>query len=184
MKRALTTFAIVFAIAVAGSAYAQTPNIQIYFDENFTEAGANCPDTPPGTVIDTFFVVANNFNMWMSAIEFMIVYPSQISWLGDILDTPTKIGNSVTGISIAWTLPLNAFDNPVVLKVTFAWMCQGCVGSENAPIDVVANPNQGFLRAVRWPDNVPFDAIGMRSLICPTVPVEDTSWGQIKAMYN
>jgi hypothetical protein len=189
MKKALMTFAIVFSIALAGSAYAQTPNIQIYFDANMTMAAENCPDAPLGSVIDTLYVVGNNFDMWLSAVEFQIIYPPQLTYLSDQYDTPTFIGRSDQGLTLAWPLPKNAFGPVVLMTATVAWFCNVCydgasIDNRNAPLDVVPNPNQGHLRAVRWPDNALFDLVGMRSLICATTPVEETSWGQIKAMYN
>ena len=186
MRKSLLVFAIVFAVAIAGSASAQTPNIVIYFDENLTLSQADCPPlgTPHFTEFATLRVVANNFGMWLAAVEFKIVYPSQLSWLGDTYTSDTVIGNSATGVSLAWQTPLNAYDSVVMMKASVAWVCDGCVGNENAPIDVVANPNMGLLRALSWPDNVSFDVVGMRSLICATVPVEETTWGQVKALYN
>jgi hypothetical protein len=185
MRKYLLVFATVLAIAIAGSAFAQQPNIQVYFGDMST-GSADCPPigTPAGTELAELWVVANNFNTWLSAVEFMIVYPPQLMFVGDVNNTPTVIGTSATGISLAWTMPLNAFVPVTLMKVNTLWMCAGCLDNENAPIDVVANPNQGLLRGVRWPDNEPFDITGMRSLICATVPVEDTTWGQIKSLYN
>ncbi len=186
MKKALLVFAIVFTVAIAGSASAQQPNITIYFDEFLTEAQADCPPvgTPHFTEFATLRVVMNNFGGWLAAVEFKVNYPSQLSWLGDTYTSDTSIGNSAAGVSLAWQSPLNAFDSVVMMTATCAWVCDGCVGNENVAVDVVANPNQGLLRALRWPDNVSFDVVGMRSLICATVPVEETTWGQVKALYN
>ncbi len=187
MRKALLTFAIVCVIAIAGSAQAQQPNIICYFNEGLTDASADCPPvgTMHGTVIDTIYVVANNFNMWMAAVEFKINYPTQLMWLGDDATTDMVIGNTATGISLAWPIPLNAFESAVMVRGVVAWMCDGCAGpNQDVALDVVANPNLGHLRALRWPDNVEFTAVGMRSLICAQVPVQETTWGQIKALYN
>ena len=185
MKKSILIFATVFAIAIAGSALAQEPNIQVYFGDMST-GSMNCPPigTPPGTVITQLWVVANNFNTWLSAVEFKIEYPPQLSFIGDTYTTDTVIGNSAIGVSLAWTIPLNAFEAVTLMKASVMWMCAGCVGNEDAPVLVVPNPNMGLLRGVRWPDNVPFDITGMESRICATVPVEETTWGQVKALYN
>jgi hypothetical protein len=186
MKKVILVFAIVFTVAIAGSAFAQAPNITIYFDENLTEAQADCPPvgTPHFTEFATLRIVANNFGMWLAAVEFKVDYPSQLSWLGDNYTSDTVIGSSPVGVSLAWGIPLNAFDSVVMMTATCAWVCDGCVGNENVAVDVVPNPNMGLLRALRWPDNASFNVVGMRSLICATVPVEDTTWGQVKALYN
>ncbi len=188
MKKALLTIAIVFTIAITSSAYAQTPYFQVYFDENLQEAAANCPAGLIGSHIDTLYVVAHNFNMWISAAEFTIDYTPHLMWLGDFpVDTDLKIGDSQTGIAIAWNVPVNAFGAAVLMTATVVWMCNDCAGISGTPgsqIVISAYPGQTDPRAVRWPDNVPFDGIGMTSLICPLVPVQATSWGQIKALYN
>jgi hypothetical protein len=183
MRKTLLLIAIVFTIAITGSAYAQ-PNIMVYFDEDMTLGAANCPPGPPGTVIDTLYVVANNFNMWISAAEFMIVYPPQLTVLGDNFDTPLVMGTTSTGVTIGWQSPKNCFGATVLAEVVVQWMCNDCVGNLDAPIDVVPNPSLGFLRAVQWPDTFTVNAIGMRSLICATTPVEETTWGQIKSLYH
>ena len=72
----------------------------------------------------------------------------------------------------------------LVCEVLVTWMCDACVGNENA--ELVVNPyfNQTDVQATRWPDNVLFTAIGMTSLVCATVPTEETSWGKVKALYS
>jgi len=179
------TIAIVFTIAIAGSAFAQTPNLQIFFDEALTEAQVNCPDAPIGTVMDTAYVVANNFNMWMAAVEFQIDYPlTKVAWLADLFDSPLHTGNSPIGVTIGWNIPKNAFGGAVMLKILFFWNCRNCGGSENTPWDVIPNSETGYLRAVEFGSNLAVDAVGMRSVICATTPVYETSWGQIKALYQ
>jgi hypothetical protein len=185
MSKVLMTFAIVCTIAIAGSAFAQTPNIQIYFDEALTQAQAPCPDAPIGSVTDTMYVVANNFGMWMSAVEFMVEYPiAKVAWIADLYDTPLHTGSSPTGTTIGWSVPKNAFDGAVLLQVLFVWNCQQCGGSENTPWRIVPNPMTGYLRAVEFGTNQVVDAVGMLSVICATTPVENSTWGQIKALYR
>jgi hypothetical protein len=187
MKKALLTFAIVFTIAITGSALAQTPNISVYFDENLQEGSANCPPDPPMSVTDTLYVVGHYFNMWLASCEFAINFPSQIYYLSDIYDTDLHIGNAAMGVGLVWSPPKNAFDDVLLLRVSFAWNCNDCVGvpGDGYPIEVIPTPApQNQLRAVRWPDSFEINPVGMVSLVCPQVPVEDSSWGQIKALYN
>jgi hypothetical protein len=126
--------------------------------------------------------VASNFGMWMSAIEYGIIYPPQLLFIGD--DTGgLDIGNSASGIATSWPFPINAFSPVLVNKIKFFYLCQLCYETD-IPIVVVQHPITGFLRAVRWPDNVLFNGVGLTSLICPTVPAEETTWGNIKALYN
>lgn len=190
MKKALLTFAIVFTIATTGSVLAQTPNISVYFDENLQEGSAYCPSEPPLTVTDTLYVVGHYFNMWLASCEFAINFPSQIYYLGDIYDTDLHIGSAETGVGIVWSPPKNAFGDALLLRVKFLWNCDDCVGAgvppyeDGFPLEVIPTPAQGMLRAVRWPDSHVIDLVGMRSLVCPQVPVEDSTWGQIKSLYH
>jgi hypothetical protein len=123
--------------------------------------------------------------MWMIAVEYQVLYPFQIIWLSDNTGG-IDIGSSPVGIATSWPLPQNAFSPFAVNKVFFLYNCQLCYEGNNIPIDVVPSPTaiSGQIQAVRWPDNVVFAAVGMRSLICPTIPVEETTWGNIKALYE
>jgi hypothetical protein len=162
------------------------PSVSIYFDRNLTQSHANCPYAPAGTVLDSFFVVATNFNMWMNAIEYKIEYPVQMMWIGDAFEPgQLTIGNSPAGVGVTWPLPANAFDALVVQKVLIFWMCQDCgPGNQSVPTRVLPYPGQPTVRAVRWPDLVVVPAVGMTSLLCPLVPVEETTWGDIKSLFE
>ncbi len=190
MKKVLVIFSAMMLLTLGASwvhAGGPIPNVQVYFTSDWGTYGQaqipECPPNPPGTVLDSLYVVANNFGMWMSAIEYQVIYPPQIMWLSDYTGG-LDIGTSPTGIATAWPLPQNAFVPFAVNKVLFIYLCQLCYEGTNIPIDVVPHPDSGLLRAVRWPDNFIVHAIGMRSLICPTIPVEETTWGNIKALYN
>ena len=193
MKKVLV---VVFAVAFGLSAVAnaQVPNVSIYFDEGLQFTQANCPAAPIGTVAQTLYVVANNFGIWMNAIEFAIVYPPQLLWTGDVdksLEGELSIGSSpwtgsgTGGIGIAFSPPKDGFVQLVVLEVNVVWMCNDC-GPANldAPIIVVPFEASGLVRAVRFPDLATVIGVGMTSLICATTPVEETTWGQVKALYR
>lgn len=182
---------VVIAVAIgltAVHASAQIPNVSIYFDKTFTETGKNCPVAPPGTVMDSIWVVANNFNMWMNAIEYTIEYPSKVLWVGDAFPPDRlTIGSSPSGVGVSWPLPANAFGALVIQKARFFWMCDQCGPTDfdrNVPWTVLPYPLQSTVRAVRWPDLVIVPGVGMTSLICPTTPVHETTWGGIKALYE
>jgi hypothetical protein len=192
MRKVLVVFSALLILVLGTSivsAGAPVPNVQVYFSDPVwgspDKASLDqCPPDPPGTVLDSLYVVAQNFDMWMSAIEYQVIYPPQIMWLSDNTGTGINIGSSPTGIATAWPLPQNAFVSFAANKVFFVYMCQLCYEGNNVPIIVVPHPVSGFLRAVRWPDNAVINGIGMTSLICPTIPVEETTWGNIKALYE
>ena len=177
MKRSLIVFAIVL-LAGAAVASAQIPNVEFHF-KHAGEAVAECGGMD---VLDTAFVVVNNFSMWMSAIEYQVIYPPEMLLFLDNT-TGLNLGTSATGIATSWPFPINAYSSAIVNTVWFWWKCEGCP-SFNIPVQVAPHPYAGHLRAVRWPDNALINGIGITSLICPTIPTEETSWGKIKEIYK
>jgi hypothetical protein len=80
MKKALAgVLAVALAGVMAGSAIAQVPNVQVYFDPGFSETQASCPGGPPGTVLANLYVVMNNWNMNVTGVDFSISYPPSLS---------------------------------------------------------------------------------------------------------
>lgn len=187
MKKVLAVFTAVALLSVAVSAFAQapTPNVTVYFDDQYNNTQANCPSDPLGTVFGNLYVVANNFNQFINAIEYKIIYPPELAFLGDNPTSPLVIGNSPAGISIAWALPQNGFGPVLCQTPAILWLCQNCA-STDIPVVVVPNPLNidGKVQGTSWPNNNKIDAVGMTSLICATVPAEDTTWGGIKALYG
>jgi hypothetical protein len=191
MKKILAV-AFVIAIVSASAVSAQTPFVQVYFDYG---SGADptgvCPPGPAGTVFDEVAVIAHNFNMWMTAIEYSIDYGPVLGFIADILviDGTLKIGNSPSGISLAFPIPQNAFGALMVQKASVLWLCDNCTPYPDTPFpQVLAHPafSMGYIvQATRWPDVVVVDGLGMASTICPViVPTEETTWGQLKSLYG
>lgn len=162
---------------------AESPSVRIYFDDAFTITHKDCPDDPAGTVLDSFYVVAEDFNLWFNAIEYMILYPPEIVFEADV-NNGLNIGSSATGIATAWALPFWEHKPNLVNKVVFMWNCQG-TPEEGIPIRVVPHPETGFVRAVEWWQHTFVYGVGMMGWIRDSeVPVENTSWGRIKALYE
>jgi len=186
MKRTILIAVCLSLIATA--IFAQTPTVSVYFDDYYNLMEGYCPPGPVGSVLDTVYVVAEGFNMWMSAIEYAIDYPSPslFVWIGD--DVPEFglcLGDSPSGITIAFTIPANAFDRLIVQEVYILWMCDDCGDEDPAYLRPVVHPGSGHIRAVRWPDEVLVPAVGLWSIVCRDFsPTEETSWGRIKALYK
>ena len=187
------TLVVVVAIAIglfASVSSAQTPHVVVYFDNTMTQMDACCPDAPAGTVAQTLYVVANNFNMWVSAIEYRIQYPPSLMLLGEGVDdgpggTQLKIGQSPTGIGISWPIPAPGFGALVCQKPNVLWMCAAGDAVADQLMVVLPFPSSGKVRAIRWPDEFEVLGVGLTSVVCPTViPVEETTWGGIKALYD
>lgn len=189
------TLVVVVAIAIglfASVSSAQTPHVVVYFDNTMTQQQACCPADPPGTVLQELYVVANNFNNWISGIEYMISYPPSLMFLGDFVDdgpggNQLKIGQSTTGIGVTWIIPANAY-NPVLCQTAnVLWMCTVGDPVVNDYIVVLPYPSSGKVRAIRYGDEAELLGVGMISVVCPdeiVIPVEETTWGGIKALYN
>ena len=182
MRKVLLVFSALLIISLGTSIVsAQTPNIQVFF-EGGTSVLDQCPAGPPGTVFGHMYVIASNFNMWISAVEYGITYPPQILFVGDNTGG-LDIGNSQSGIATSWPFPINGYSSVLVNDVSFIYNCQLCNDHDIAVV-VGPHPLTGFCRAVRWPDNVLINGVGLTSYICQTVPNEETTWGSIKALYN
>ncbi|MCH7548849.1 MAG: hypothetical protein IH969_04815 [Candidatus Krumholzibacteriota bacterium] len=189
MRHRLFCFlATVFVGLTAFRAYAQIPNVQWFFDANLTQTAFDCD----GTTNQFGYIVAVNFNAFISAVEYKINYPTSgdILWVADISvhASQLNIGNTTIGVASAWSLPLNCFQPTVIMQVLYDWRnCGDCTPIVNLIQLILAGPDptSGRLRFVRFPDNAEFDAIGMTSLVCGAIlPVAETTWGQVKALYE
>lgn len=158
---------IVISISVLPS-FSQLPYLQPYFDSRLRpeDTYTECPPDPPGTVVDSMYIVAHGLNAYISAIEYSVDYTDKILWLHD--DTGgLDIGTTYEGIATAWPLPLNAYSPVVVAEVYFLWNCQDCIGCTNTCICPQGHPANGSIRAVRWPDNQLIYMTNMPARICP-----------------
>lgn len=195
MKKALAgVLAVALAGVLAGSAVAQVPNIQVYFDQAHTQAQAVCPGGPPGTVFSDLYVVMNNWNMNIAGVDFSISYPPQLIHLGDNLpdpDTSVLVGNSPTGIAIAYgnCCAPNGFQNVEVLRVAVLWGQCDCnmapPGGYPLVVGGYAPLGKTQPSAIRKEDQAEITGLGMTSLICPgVIATEQSTWGQVKALYR
>jgi hypothetical protein len=183
MKKVL---AVVLTVAFIGmwayTASAQTPHVVVFFDEDaWTQTTEVCQGNG---VFDTLSVVAVNFNMFINAIEYAVNYPPSTVWIADLPVTPLNIGTTAGGVASSWSLPQNGFVPLGVMNVLIQWQCDDCGTSPNDPIIVAPNPLTGFIRATRYPDNFLVEGVGLTSLVCPVVPVEEKTWGGVKALYD
>lgn len=192
MKKALAgVLAVAMAGVFAGSAMAQVPNVQVYFDPAHTQTQTNCPGGTPfaGPPVNVY-VVANNWNMTISGIDFSISYPPSLVWVGDHLTDPStqvSIGQSPTGIAIATAncCPFDGFTSVEVLRPLVIWGNCDCAGGPQPLVVGGADPSKTGPTAVRREDFVEFPGVGMTSLICPgPIATQPTTWGQVKALYR
>lgn len=192
MKKALAgVLAVALAGVMTGSAMAQVPNVQVYFDPAFTQTQTVCGT--PGTLQD-LYVVMNNWNFNITGEDFSIDYPPSMIWAYDTLPDPLtsiSIGQSPTsagGIAIAYAncCAQDGFQAVHVLTPTIVW---GPCNCGTGPIPVVVRGYTPLGKtgpsAIRKEDFAEFAGVGMTSLICPgIIATEQSTWGQVKALYR
>jgi len=180
--RTTILFILAASFLLALPVFGQTPYVAIFFDEDLQQTGR----TPPGpAVIDTLFIVAGNFNMFASSIEYrMEENTDYLILLADLVDFGTVEGHSYSGIRIHYDPPLDATADVLVERIIVMWVWEGMCRFVNVPLRIFPHPESGKIQAIRWPDLVPVEAVGHTAYICPTVPIEETSWGRIKGLYE
>jgi hypothetical protein len=189
MKRALAgVLAVVMTGVLAGSAMAQVPNIQVYFDPAFTQTQTTCGNQGSP---QTLYVVMNNWNMNVTGVDFSINYGPSLIWLSDNLPDPStqnSIGQSPTGIAIAYAncCYLNGFQQNLVLLPLVLWgPCDCNTGPKAVVVGGYTPLGKTQPSAVRKEDFQEFSGVGLTSLICPgAIATEPTTWGQVKALYR
>lgn len=197
----LISFGLVIALICSSYAsFAQNPGMWIYFNEGLSQnIKTECPPDPPGTVLDSLYIVAGSFPVPISQIEYRVNYPQQILWLADIIPSGTADGSTSTGIIQSWESPQDASAQLLLVKVLFLWNCQLCYEGTHVPICVDANPNTGFLRALMWPGPTATYPDSWEAILCPCCDppgkcqiisgilgtlTEYTTWGGIKLIYK
>jgi len=183
--RSLALTAIgVFALltVLCGAASAQVPFIATYFDAAYTQETSPNPCPGVGTP-GNLWISLNNANAFVTGVEFAVSYPPEMVWMADQDTQPVTVGNTPGGFSMGWALPQNGFYRIPVCKVVFLWNCDYCTRT-NIPIVVVPHPITGTLGYTDYPMYTLHQAVGLTSLICQTIPVEETTWGQVKSLYS
>lgn len=187
MRFATMVVLVLMASVVVVSAQTQ-PFIAVYFDQAYQVEGnppAPVGDPCPGIgVPGTLYIALVNANVFVAGVEFAVNYPPEITWVADTNTQPVTVGTTPTGFSMGYGTPQNGFDKAIeVCQVVFLWNCDGCVTTDS-PIIVGPNPNTGFIGYTDFPDNNLLPAVGLTSLICATVPTQDTTWGKVKSLYG
>jgi hypothetical protein len=176
----LTGLALALTLALPPASHAQTPFIAVYFDPGFSVECKDCP----GQMLDVWYVTGVGFNTMVTGAEFAIQYPPAVAWVGDLNTPPVTIGQTPTGISMGYATPLNGYAPVGLCQVQVFWVCEGC-----APpyywnlVKVVPHPCTGFLG---WTDETFREraAVGRTSIICGGTPVEETTWGRVKVLFE
>jgi hypothetical protein len=168
----------------------------VYFDDasngSYGETQAICGQVGQPVYL---YVVARNFESWLSGVEYKIDFPDGLMYVGETLAPPPQgvmlnIGNSDIGLVVAWSLPRNGYGEPGVLISTIFALWTGDCYCQAGPQPIVVGPYPYTVprtnpAGVRWPDNALLPAVGMTSLLCPqAVATQESTWGGIKALYR
>jgi hypothetical protein len=193
MKRALAgVLAIALVGLMAAGATAQAPFFQVYFDDasNGSYGETQSPCGQPGTQ-DEIYLVAQNWNMLVTAVDYQIFFPQALLYLSDTYPVvpggTLTIGNSKEGNAISWGLPRNGFVPLLLTTIGVYWtdLCDCAAGPQAIVVGPYPDSGSNSPNGVRWPDYVTFPAVGMTSLICPgPVATQESTWGGIKALYR
>ena len=170
MTRVLVQSGLVLLLVFAAFAPIQATApavVSVYFDRALTKHYADCPDAPPGTVLDTVFVAVDGLSAPLEGIEYRILFPPEVVWLAEIgSERGLRLGTSDNGISIAFFTPVEGPGPVIVQELLILWLCDGCE-TTNIPITVEAHPSTSALRGVTS-DLVFEDFIGYTSYVCGT----------------
>jgi hypothetical protein len=203
-KPSIWMLASILVLAAADAIPGQVPNVQIFFEGNpatkvFHTTESDC--YPPGT-FQNLYVVMNNWNMWVQAVEFSVDYPPALFWAADEAPINTLVigsspsdfpnGYGTGGIAIAWQFPQNAYEPLLAITAKTIWTGSCWCPDGPSPLRVrgyaynnAGNGGNVDPVAVRWPDFAELPGIGMMSLVCSNPPATAvTTWGRIKALYR
>jgi len=164
------------------NATAQAGMITIFSDWG----GSDCNFTDFGSLVQVYFfhifhggAVASQFRLDVSTAGWM--------WLGDMWTFPAVIGNSINGVSLGYGACM-----PAPTYLGYANFL-GTVSPPCTSIKIVADPRSwsGQIEGFDCASNPTFPSGGMGivnndgSCMCEyPLPVEQTTWGQVKALYE
>ncbi len=170
---------IVAVLCLPGLAHAQMPWIGVFFDSAYQDMN----ESAPVISIDSLYIALVGANAFVSGVEFSVSYPAEINFIADFDKQPVTIGTTATGFSQGWAIPPNGFSAVYVCGVQFMWTVNGCP-NDDSPIVVLAHPDTGFLGFTDFPGYTEVPAVGMTSLVCATVPADESTWGRSKSLYS
>jgi hypothetical protein len=178
-------FLAVSALMVASLAFAQAGSIGIFGDP----AGTNCnllDNSGPG--LKQYYVVHVN-TPGATASEYQAKMPTCMvgaTYLSDTNLFPVTLGNSQTGVSVGYGTCRTAPINTQIISVFVSGLSTPCCRWYVTP-----NPNtvSGKIEGVdcAFESTYPTGGTGIvnpNSTCQCNVPTEETTWGQVKALYT
>lgn len=160
-------------------------NIAVYADTN----AISCDLTDIGVTVCQYYIIQTLTPFGVLASKFKIDTNHQGLYLGQTSQFPFVFGDPLTGVEVGFGRCLTG---PIQL-LTMTYLCQGLT-PPCGYMSVVGNPT-GFppgLKAVSCNGEIVYDVQGYTSYVnndgsCPCmspIPVQNTTWGQVKALYR
>ena len=181
--------AVLVTVGASGASAQIVPYVGFFSAISPNGEGLSEAFIPPGTAgaLGTAWIIAYNFNCLVTGIELQVDYPTQITWFADIGTQPVTIGNTLNGMAMGWALPQDGFQGVVICSVLFTWNATNCGGpNRDKAIQVIGHQflgTPGTPKYTCFNQVLPNVAVGLTALICPTVPVEESTWGKVKSLY-
>jgi hypothetical protein len=188
LRSIVSTFVLLGVIS--GPASAQVPIIKVYSVGTYSQERIGC--YPAGTLTH-LYVVLENWTTPFSAVDFSIAYPSHLIWLADVPaydDGTVIIGNSPTGIAIAWgncCMPDPSSGRTLLLTplVFVSQQCDCNVGFFGSIVVTGYTPlGKQNPSLIRYPDLTEVSGLGSYSYMCGPIATEPTTWGKVKSLYR
>ncbi len=160
-----------------------TPSIATYFDENGLQI-----EICDGYRFSDIHVVALNVNAWVSSFRYKIEFPPPFTFLGGFgfVADPIVDGTADTGIEISYPSPVYFGANQLIHTAGVVWTCSyGCPYS-NVYIAPVPFPGLTEIEVdvVQGETTTTLFLNTSAAVLCPTLPVQQQTWGKIKALYR
>jgi hypothetical protein len=173
---------ILAAISIPSAAFTWAGAIGVFSDA----AGTNCNvyDTPDGYIP---LYIYHTYSTGAKGSEFKLVVPAGWTHLGDIPAFEGTVGTPLEGVSIDYVTCRTG--NFFVYQCSFLGDGSTPACSETA-VQIVPSPNAstGGLQGIDCTDKIvplgTYSPVVNNDGTCPLVPVETTTWGGIKALYE
>jgi hypothetical protein len=151
---------------------------------------------PPPFVPFYVYIYLHSSDHYVTAVEYQLQTPLDpghaLFFYSNVCypeSYSVSLGNPFDGHSITYWPPLDGW-NPGYNELCCleCYIAEPCWNDGGAMIEYLLvigpHPDSGNLSGIYWPDYMPFPIIGLTSVLCPEepVPVEEESWGAIKAM--
>jgi len=181
MKKVLLL--MVAVMCVSGLAYGQSNvgSIDIFSDANLTDCNITAP---PAGVFPVWIAQTNVFD-GTTAVQFALVTPSTMLNVGEIASFFLTLGNTTTGVSIAY----GGCKTGTFLLLQINYLGQGATAPCEL-ITVVRDPIKPGIQYIDCDENLIIVPQAGQARVNPdisclcAVPVHETTWGGIKALYQ